>query len=161
MHGFARSVMLVAVALAGVASAQPIGVIDPWERTNEDAGAEPAAGRSGFARSRLAGIELEDPWATVPTPVTARSKRTDMTPVVSASAPFTLIVDTGVIDPWASSTGVHQRLSLERDAAHAALARSASWYSRARATEILDPWLRPPAEAATRPMPLVLDPWAR
>lgn len=159
MRRLPRILSFVAVALAGVARAQPFGVVDPWERTNGDAGAQQPA------RTRLAGIELEDPWSTaseLPTsPAAAPPTRIETTPVIATTARFTLKVDVGVIDPWTLPIGASEARSLKRDTAHAAVDRSPSTHSVVRSNEIVDPWIHPLEQAATRPMSLVLDPWAR
>jgi len=164
---FALSLTIAAVALGGVALAQPVGVVDPWERPSSDADSWFAPSAETRAESLPVEGVLTDPWAAAAeakapravSPVGAVDVPLDLAPMERASALPSL--EPVILDPWAPSVA-SELPSLAKDPKPLAVAdRAASTHWSARAVEIVDPWRRVPELTAPDRIPLVVDPWAR
>lgn len=168
MRPFALSLTIAAVALGGVALAQPVGVVDPWERPSSDADSWFAPSAETRAESLPVESVLKDPWAPATaakappppvSPVGAVDVPVDLAPMERASALPSL--EPVILDPWAPSVA-SELPSLAHDLKPLAVAdRAASTRWSARTEELVDPWQRVPDLTAPDRIRLVVDPWAR
>ena len=157
----ALSAVAVALALGGVAVAQPSGIVDPWSGDAED---------SWFASSKSDAApaptpELVDPWVkpadASQTPSIALGARAESARAgVPVVVPLGLPADVSVVNPWAPPVVASETPSL-RAPSPLAVNRTPNTPWSPGFTEIVDPWKRMPEWAPSERVRLVLDPWAR
>jgi hypothetical protein len=155
-----------ALALGGVALAQPAEILDPWNRSaDEDEG--------WFAPEMKAPApplhgERAETWVR-PTPAPAAeiagaavAQRTGRRAAVRAAPTSTSPAeDVSLLDPWAPPFIASETPSLARGELPSTAGSSLAWPSAERLVEVVDPWKRLPEFAPSESVRLILDPWAR
>ena len=157
----ALSAVAVALALGGVAVAQPAGIIDPWSGDAEqDSWFAPSKSEAAPAPTP----ELLDPWVkpadASQTPSIAPVSRTEPArPGVPVVVPLGSPADVSVVNPWAPPVVASETPSLRPSKLASSRTPNTPWAPGF--AEIIDPWKRMPEWAPSERVRLVLDPWAR
>ena len=157
----ALSAVAVALALGGVAVAQPAGIVDPWSGSEQDSWFAPSKSEAAPAPTP----DLIDPWIkpsdASQTPSIAPVSRAEPARAgVPVVVPLGSPADVSVVNPWAPPVAASELPSL-RASAPLAVNRTPNTPWAPGFAEIVDPWKGMPEWAPSERVRLVLDPWAR
>ncbi|HEX6274705.1 MAG TPA: hypothetical protein VFZ53_16805 [Polyangiaceae bacterium] len=164
MRLFALTPLAIALGAGSVALAEPVAIVDPWNRSSSDT--DSWFGSEAPPAEPAGDPEIVDPWARAAletkAPVVERSRAPNHVEATAKAAPaFVPTVasglddKTGIEDPWGPSFAATETPSLQSSAR----ARSPSWSEPM--VEVVDPWQRRAPRGASERLRLLVDPWAR
>jgi hypothetical protein len=161
-----------ALALGGVALAQPVEILDPWNHSADEGDGwfapetkspeSPLDGERADARAR--------PTAPPATEIAGGAGALDHAAVTLRMGPRAAArvapmnaspaEDVSLLDPWAPPVVASETPSLARAVPRSTGGRALAWPSAERLVEVVDPWKRMPEFAPSERVRLILDPWA-